>query len=93
MLGNWLHKISVCTLVLHLWILTICGSVHDNEASIDHRLELPVLVFDRICMPAQPLCCLVQVDIVMCAVQCPKRSQACTSTANDGNLLSVVVWS
>ena len=52
-------------------ILTVCCSIQDNKSSVDQSLKLPILEFDSIGVPAQPIGRFVDIYIVVCPIERP----------------------
>lgn len=67
--------------------LTICRRIHHNETSINYRAVLSPSPWHCICVPAEAIGSLVDVDIVGCTVESPESCYACTAAAHDGHLL------
>lgn len=70
---------------------TIGRRIEHNEARVNLGRVFSTLVLHRICVPAQSICGLVEIDVVRRSIERPQRSYARDATSDDGYFLPPIL--
>ena len=71
--------------------ITIGGFVQHDEARVDDSLVFPLLPLNRIRVATQTSLFLIQVDLMVCALEGPKGGDACAAAADYSYFFAIAV--